>query len=395
MLVVLLSIADMGCTQKNTRVSGNLKADTLWMTYRNWSDSSKSLKEPEMILANADKSFAIDLPDPKAAYTVELYHKKKFLRPLRFLAVPGEQVVLTGWQESDMNGSSFYQRWKRLKKDLDSLQVGVLRYAYKSMTLAKNKENWDKLPAIKDSADMYIKACKDRVFAYIRSYPKDPVGVMAFDYLRGEEIEQAFGLLDRSVQDSPVGFYAKAKLELYRSEKEQKALEKKLKEDEEAAQREKAERLYTASAKKVLEAGDAMPDLPFTDINGKEVYLSGFKGKYVYIDCWATWCGPCVSMIPKVKALEKAVSGKTDIVFVSISLDEKRAWWEKMMKDKKLDGLQWYAGGSSKTLKDFFQIQGIPRFILLDKNGKILSAKLDYAANKGAEQELKSLLGIK
>ena len=57
--------------------------------------------------------------------------------------------------------------------------------------------------------------------------------------------------------------------------------------------------------------------------------------------------------------------------------------------------MQWYAGGSSKALQDFFQIQGIPRFILLDKNGKILSAKLDYAANKGAEQELKGLLGLK
>lgn len=384
-LVVLFSIANMGYAQKKARVSGNLKVDTLWMTYRNWSDPAKSLKEPEMILAGADKWFAIDLPDPKAAYTVELDYMKSHARPLRFLAVPGEQVVVTGWRESNINGSGFYQRWNKLKKELDSLVVKGMQYAFHT----------DNVSAANDTTEMYKKRIADKIFAYIQSHPKDPVGVMTFDYLRGEELEQAFELLDRSVREGSLGSYAKTKLGRYSAEKEQAAQEKKLKEDEEGAQREKAEKLYAASKKKVLEAGDAMPDLPFTDINGKEVYLSSFKGKYVYIDCWATWCAPCVMMIPKVKALEEAVSGKTDIVFVSISLDEKRASWEKMLKDKKLDGIQLYAGGSSKTLQDFFQIRTIPRFILLNKKGKILSTKLDFAANKGAEQELKNLIGVK
>ena len=396
MLVLLLCQTSYGCGEKSARVSGNLNVDTLWMTYQNWSDSLKSQKEPVMILANDDRCFAIDLPDNEAAYTVELDYRKTHARPLRILAVPGEQVIVTGWHKSNINGSGFYQRWNGLKKDLDSLRRGIVQYGFfKASTLAKNRDDWGKLGAVRDTTEMYRKELSDRIFAYIQSHPKDPVGVMTLDYLSGEEMERAFGMLDRSVQEGPLRFYAKARLDRYRAEKAKEESEEKLKEQNEVAQRECAERLYEASAKKVLEAGDAMPDLPFTDINGNEVYLSGFKGRYVYIDCWATWCAPCVAMIPKVKALEEAVSDKTDIVFVSISLDKKRDWWEKMVNDRKLDGIQWYAGGSSKVLQDFFQIQGIPRFILLDKEGRILSAKLDYAANENARQELESLLGIK
>lgn len=83
-----------------------------------------------------------------------------------------------------------------------------------------------------------------------------------------------------------------------------------------------------------------------------------------------------------------------DIVFVKVSLDEDRSRWEKFVKEKGGNDISWFAGGSRKVLEDFLSIKGIPRIVLLDKEGKIVKAKLDYPGNPGSEEELKGLLGM-
>ena len=120
-----------------------------------------------------------------------------------------------------------------------------------------------------------------------------------------------------------------------------------------------------AQEKKELKEGDQAPTFKYLDINGKEVSLSDLKGKYVYIDIWATWCGPCTGELPHLKELEKKMHGKK-IVFVSISCDKDKAAWEKMVKEKGLEGVQLHNGGD-RAFMDAFGVKYIPRFILLDK----------------------------
>ncbi|UMB52421.1 TlpA family protein disulfide reductase [Lutibacter sp. A64] len=103
--------------------------------------------------------------------------------------------------------------------------------------------------------------------------------------------------------------------------------------------------------------------------------LNDFKGKYVYIDVWATWCGPCLAEVPSLKKVEKQYHGK-NIEFVSISIDrqEKRDAWSKMITDKELGGIQLLADKDWST--DFitaYKINSIPRFILIDPEGNIVS----------------------
>ena len=86
-----------------------------------------------------------------------------------------------------------------------------------------------------------------------------------------------------------------------------------------------------AQEKKELKEGDQAPTFKYLDINGKEVSLSDLKGKYVYIDIWATWCGPCTGELPHLKELEKKMHGKK-IVFVSISCDKDKAAWEPKLQ---------------------------------------------------------------
>tara|TARA_B100001287_G_scaffold46460_2_gene35526 strand:- start:5725 stop:7104 length:1380 start_codon:yes stop_codon:yes gene_type:complete len=124
-----------------------------------------------------------------------------------------------------------------------------------------------------------------------------------------------------------------------------------------------------------LSKGSPSPKFKYKDIQGKIISLNQLKGKLVYIDVWATWCGPCKVQIPYLKQLEELYRNKA-IEFVSISIDQPKdeEKWRKMVVEKKLKGIQLFADNAWKSsfVKDYV-IQGIPRFILLDKNGNIIS----------------------
>ncbi|MCA4781724.1 TlpA family protein disulfide reductase [Empedobacter falsenii] len=132
------------------------------------------------------------------------------------------------------------------------------------------------------------------------------------------------------------------------------------------------------------------PDFSLADINGKRFDLSDFKGKYVYIDIWATWCGPCKVQIPFMKELEKQFR-EAPIHFVSISLDkeEDKPIWEKMVRENQMSGVQLFAGRENNFGYDY-QIQYIPTFLILDKEGNIMidsaPAPMDYQTGEINQQ---------
>ena len=130
--------------------------------------------------------------------------------------------------------------------------------------------------------------------------------------------------------------------------------------------------VYASGA--TLAKGCPSPDFKMTDINGKEYTLADFKGKVVYIDVWATWCAPCQGELPHLQELQQMFQG-TNIRFISMSIDKDKAAWEKQVKEEKLGGVQLYAGPESQFCADY-KIQGIPHFILIDKEGKIIEANM-------------------
>jgi len=141
--------------------------------------------------------------------------------------------------------------------------------------------------------------------------------------------------------------------------------------------------------KKIVK-GSSSPSFEYENVNGGKTSLESLKGKFVYIDVWATWCGPCVAEIPALNEIEKAYHRK-NIEFVSISIDERKDFdkWKKMVADKELKGIQLIADNAWES--DFvkkYAIDGIPRFILIDTEGKIVSAD----APRPSDAKLKELL---
>ncbi|ETN96434.1 Thiol-disulfide isomerase or thioredoxin [Zhouia amylolytica] len=157
--------------------------------------------------------------------------------------------------------------------------------------------------------------------------------------------------------------------------------------------KQKLEKKYTTIQK--LAKGNPSPSFDgYENYKGGTTSLEDLKGKYVYVDVWATWCGPCKREIPFLKEVEKEYHGK-DIEFVSISVDKAadKEKWKQMVADKELKGVQLFADKdwSSDFVKNY-AITGIPRFILIDPDGNIISADAPRPSNPKLKETLNTLL---
>ncbi|MDF2516544.1 MAG: TlpA family protein disulfide reductase [Sphingobacterium sp.] len=144
-----------------------------------------------------------------------------------------------------------------------------------------------------------------------------------------------------------------------------------------------------------LKSGDQGLNFSFPDNNGKTIKFADLKGKVVLIDVWATWCGPCKAEIPHLKKLEKEMQG-TDVQVVSISVDEEKdkTKWLKMIKDEQLGGLQLFASGWGDFAK-YYKITGIPRFMVFDRQGKVITIDSPRPSNPELKQLLEKVLASK
>ncbi|HMQ08300.1 MAG TPA: TlpA disulfide reductase family protein [Saprospiraceae bacterium] len=132
-----------------------------------------------------------------------------------------------------------------------------------------------------------------------------------------------------------------------------------------------------------LEKGQLAPGFDGKTPDGKIVHINDLQGQYVYIDVWATWCGPCLAEIPPLKDLEKKYHG-SNIVFLGVSIDQEkdRQKWKSFLIEREIPGLQIMEENdwSSEIAKNY-NIKGIPRYILIDPQGTIITANAPRPSN--------------
>lgn len=144
---------------------------------------------------------------------------------------------------------------------------------------------------------------------------------------------------------------------------------------------------------KNVEGSDAF-NFAFENEKGEIVKLSDFKGKFVLIDIWATWCGPCKAQIPHLLEMEKKMKGE-NIQFVSISADKQKdkELWLKYIKDNNMHGCTLIADKDFKSdMMKFYSVNAIPRFILIDPQGKLISDNCLQIGNSTFQQYLIDLV---
>lgn len=127
---------------------------------------------------------------------------------------------------------------------------------------------------------------------------------------------------------------------------------------------------------KPVSVGHQAADFSIPGIDGKTIKLSDYKGKYVMLDFWASWCVPCRKENPNVVKLYQQYHAK-GLNIIGISLDENKAAWQKAVND---DHLTWAHGSELKNFNgpvvQRFQVQAIPSNFIIDPSGKIIAKNI-------------------
>lgn len=135
--------------------------------------------------------------------------------------------------------------------------------------------------------------------------------------------------------------------------------------------------------------GDRAIDFSATDMNGHTIKLSSLKGKLIYIDLWATWCGPCIEEMPFFEALKEKFRDNDNIVFVSLSIDDNTALWKDNVQKRKTSGIQWMINRNKLAA---YNIIGIPRSLLINKDFGIIDLQAPLPSSKKLPGLLTGLL---
>lgn len=205
---------------------------------------------------------------------------------------------------------------------------------------------------IENTMDSLQTVITEKMKGFVKDHPKSMVSALVLqsmgNSLEGDELEQLYSGLDTTVQHSEMGEGIGARI---------------------------------ASERKTS-VGQTAPEFTMDDIDGKPVSLSSFRGKYVLIDFWAAWCGPCRAENPNVVKVYNEYKDK-NFTILGVSLDKTKDDWEKAIKD---DHLNWTQVSDLKywdnSAAKLYGVQAIPANFLLDPEGKIIARDLRGEALK-------------
>lgn len=139
-----------------------------------------------------------------------------------------------------------------------------------------------------------------------------------------------------------------------------------------------------------LDPGNLAPVINGVTVAGEKFLSTDLKGKIVYVDIWATWCGPCVAEIPESIKLQRAFEDKNDVAFLNVSVDSnEKGWKEKLIKENMWKGVHIL---NDRTVYKSYLLSGIPHYILIDKAGKIVSSNAPRPSSGKVKSLIDSLL---
>ena len=146
--------------------------------------------------------------------------------------------------------------------------------------------------------------------------------------------------------------------------------------------------LAKLNLKKSVMVGSLAPNFSASSIVGKEINLSSFKGKYILLDFWASWCAPCREAIPHLKELYQQYHS-SGFEIISISIDKKKADWEKAVKQEEIS--DWNNVLVNEKIDKYYENVRlpIPSSILINKDGVIVWKSDIYKGSVGLDEFLK------
>ncbi len=285
------------------------------------------------------------------------------------LLVPGEFAVMKLKLERGKTPEVEWLRGGEVSRDFVRLTYEMVKpaeQAYRQLTIDNLIRGGD-IREYRDEFDAYSRAKQETIMDFIRNHPESFVSATNlqdhYDWFDENEIEQIYERFPVSLKTTQYGRMLKRKLD----------------------------------AGKPYRTGTAIRHFTKKDMNGKTVSSAKWKGKYVLLDFWGSWCGPCRSSHPHLKELYKKYGAK--MVFVNVAqenvkdLTKARNLWKQAVEE---DGLTWTQVLNNEGIEDcnlltFFHISSFPTKILIDPEGRIAGRYVGATAD--IDRKLTEIMG--
>ena len=126
--------------------------------------------------------------------------------------------------------------------------------------------------------------------------------------------------------------------------------------------------------------GERLPQLSLTNMEGEEVSIDDYKGSYLIVNFWATWCGPCIREFPHENEIQKLYKDK-GLQVLNICVDSEMNQWRAVSKDKNLSTINLFSSGNYNSVSSTFDINGLPKSLLIDGDLKVLDNNFRRASS--------------
>ncbi len=259
-----------------------------------------------------------------------------------FYAAPGDKLVVT---IADFDPLDYKVAGSQLMEDISALSSITTPIQQEYMTLVNTNENVSEAQ-VKEIMDKYDMAIKK----FVEENPKSPAVPFAILDLSGDDFKKIYDNMTPEAKESILMPYA----ELYNRQVEE------MQNDRTAEEARKAE---------IASGSITAPDFSLPDLDGKNVSLSDFKGKWVVLDFWGSWCGWCIKGFPALKEAYAKYGDK--IVVIGIDCNESEADWRAGVKKYQLPWLNLY-NGNDKELYTSYNIEGFPTKAIINPEGKLV-----------------------
>lgn len=288
---------------------------------------------------------------------------------------PNNKITLNveckdGYMLVNVEGSKLYKEYYSVLNQCAPYIAEKYKWDVKSWEAMKNQD-------IKTWSDLNAKASDEekKAFAIVKEYatanPSSEVVVLLFEWLKNfSHKTEIYEIMDKSLFQGAYKEYEEWYLDTLKQFEESRA---KALAEEEARHQE-------LEGKGV---GEMAPDFTLKNTKGKGVSLKSLRGKWIVLDFWATWCGPCKVSMPHLKEYYKKYAGKFEVIGVVGSSKEED--WKVMVNDLELPWINVINPQDAPEKEDvlkLYDISAFPTYIIIDKEGKI------HKKFVGAKQEL-------